>query len=194
MFVGSIARDLLKLFELSPAFDLRTCLVCLMFGWPCNISGLWILKCANLSRYIRSIQMLIQIISDISNYFNIYHIYIIFIRFINIHFRSVLIQRFPPSIGGSTALASPTDPRRGDWSTSTWWIGGSVRMTAGAGRACFFWGVVGWVIFMGFHMGEYGIRVDTCGTTIIYINMPYIYILYIYIYTVYTYIYMYIWW
>ena len=54
-------------------------------------------------------------------------------------------------------------------------------MTAGAGSAFFvFFGVVGWVIFMGFHIGEYGIRVDTCGITIIYINMLYIYCVYIY--------------
>ena len=59
-------------------------------------------------------------------------------------------------------------------------------MTAGAGSAFFFFWVVGWVIFMGFHMGEYGIRVDTCGTTIIYMNMLYIlnYII-IYIYMIY---------
>lgn len=41
-------------------------------------------------------------------------------------------------------------------------------------RFLFFFGVVGWVIFMGFHMGEYGIRVDTFGMTIIYMNMLYI--------------------
>ena len=131
----------------------------------------------DINRYISDQSRYIQINSDILNYLISY----LSDLSTSISGQSILIQRFPPSIG-STALASPTKPRGGDWSTSTWWIGGSVRMTAGAGSAFFvFFGVVGWVIFMGFHIGEYGIRVDTCGITIIYINMLYIYTVYIYI-------------